>query len=762
MAENANPGDYGTLSDLEGEDDGNQPEVNPPTVQQETVQEGEEEEAEDDEDDHEDWTYVRNPKYDHFMIRFMSFKDRTTYPKDVMFTKDQVLAIRPHHVRKWLTHLAYKTITPGANDLPIHYRAESMKKAKGAISFYLPNKQAWIDGVGGNPTIHSSISKLIQKVKKCEVRGIGAKANARRAYTVVEFKKKCELLRREIDWEKRSKYTTITLWAKHLIHRVDDTTHVPLDAPHGNTQYDFTLKTRTKWSKNVTSFTNCPDQIIFGSADWEDCLLLHLAYYLEESCSLREGNDHDNVYLFANGNEDDAPEKLKRRYLNCLDKKVWNCQEFKNLDDQVGDRDDRKTVGGHSTRKFASTFATRRGAQQSQVEYRGRWIGGRGKSVCSTRYIDVNDEYADAYVASLLCSGGAVAYEIKPGLQVSDDFLFHAVNPHTRGRFGNDVRLCRVLGLALLWGAFEPEANTCVGIGSNIVDAFCEQYPDVDTTVPRFNPVVKVHLSVINTNNGELRVLKIRPTPAATTATDAAPTNQPPAAYTAEDAMAMGAPVWQGQVNNTLANQATIHHLVMMMSNLDQQMRDNYERLSNELAEQRAYMNQQFRIINNNIRRYGGTIQSSFAVQARQQVEGPSLGTKRHMSQSNPTPTTTTTPPIDQRARLVGRPKDLIHLWFEFTEGINGNKPAKAFTIRERSNSQFGLKQKYYRRMHVWRTMGTLIDGGHTVRAAANLIHQVTGQSTVTKVIDTLIQFKKTYKDDGGIHPMLRNTPARR
>ena len=100
MAENANPGDYGTLSDLEGEDDGNQPEVNPPTVQQETVQEGEEEEAEDDKDDHEDWTYVRNPKYDHFMIRFMSFKDRTTYPKDVMFTKDQVLAIRPHDVRK--------------------------------------------------------------------------------------------------------------------------------------------------------------------------------------------------------------------------------------------------------------------------------------------------------------------------------------------------------------------------------------------------------------------------------------------------------------------------------------------------------------------------------------------------------------------------------------------------------------------------------------------------------------------------------------
>ena len=43
----------------------------------------------------------------------------------------------------------------------------------------------------------------------------------------------------------------MSLWAHHLIHRLDDTAHFKVSAPHGNVQFPFTIKTKTKWSKNV-------------------------------------------------------------------------------------------------------------------------------------------------------------------------------------------------------------------------------------------------------------------------------------------------------------------------------------------------------------------------------------------------------------------------------------------------------------------------------------------------------------------------------
>jgi hypothetical protein len=33
-----------------------------------------------------------------------------------------------------------------------------------------------------------------------------------------------------------------------------------MDAPKGSVEYPFAIATRAKWSKNVVSFANCPDQ----------------------------------------------------------------------------------------------------------------------------------------------------------------------------------------------------------------------------------------------------------------------------------------------------------------------------------------------------------------------------------------------------------------------------------------------------------------------------------------------------------------------
>jgi hypothetical protein len=129
----------------------------------------------------------------------------------------------------WLNKRAYGVPNPGPDDKPLNGRSSSLWKAKSGISVFHPNQHApWIEGRWGNPTLHKSINELIKKVLQLERRGLGAKANVRRGYSLAEFKKVVELLRRQEDFNHHYKYCTMTLWGKHLIHRVNNTCHFSL------------------------------------------------------------------------------------------------------------------------------------------------------------------------------------------------------------------------------------------------------------------------------------------------------------------------------------------------------------------------------------------------------------------------------------------------------------------------------------------------------------------------------------------------------
>jgi hypothetical protein len=67
------------------------------------------------------------------------------------------------------------------------------------------------------------------------------------------------------------------------------------------------------------------------------------------------------------------------------------------------------------------------------------------------------------------------------------------------------------------------------------------------------------------------------------------------------------------------------------------------------------------------------------------------------------------------------------------------------------------MKQKFYWRLHVWKIQCHLIDGGMSIIAANNRICSITGERSVTKIIDKLISFRNVYKEHGGIHPQLMN-----
>jgi hypothetical protein len=196
-------------------------------------------------------------------------------------------------------------------------------------------------------------------------------------------------------------------------------------------------------------------------------------------------------------------------------------------------------------------------------------------------------------------------------------------------------------------------------------------------------------------------------------------------------------------------------HVLAMMQEHKEAVDLQFARVQASITSLRASNLVNFNRINNNVRHQGGTIQSAFANQIRQQIEG------RVIDESSQEQRDTSAPnvvgvyrPLDPRARL-SRPKDLTELWLEYTNGLHGRKAAKEFTSAEKNAK--GTKQKYYRRLNIWRIQGRLMDGGMNVYAANALIAQVTGARTVTTTIDKIVAFKKVYENQGGCHPMLQN-----
>ena len=207
----------------------------------------------DEASDEDDWRFPQSHDYLPYLLHFMSFLDDrldNPYPKETTFSKERLLAIHPRHISRWMNFRAYGVVNPSEDAIVTGYRANSLLKAKQAISFYMPNKHvAWIDGTGGNPscgnpTRHRSIAQIIKKVKKKECRGQGVKPNDKRAYTKEEFNKVLELFRAEADWDHQYKYPMMMLWAYHLIHRLDDTCHFHVDAPHSCAEFPLPFKPR--------------------------------------------------------------------------------------------------------------------------------------------------------------------------------------------------------------------------------------------------------------------------------------------------------------------------------------------------------------------------------------------------------------------------------------------------------------------------------------------------------------------------------------
>ena len=101
---------------------------------------------------------------------------------------------------------------------------------------------------------------------------------------------------------------------------------------------------------------------------------------------------------------------------------------------------------------------------------------------------------------------------------------------------------------------------------------------------------------------------------------------------------------------------------------------------------------------------------------------------------------------------LCKKVRSLMSLWMEYKFGINGRKPAESFTLAERNAKS--VKQRYWRRSLVWKTIDRLVRGGLSAEIAIARIRGVYGERTcVTKIMELMVRDKRRYPAQ--VHPRL-------
>jgi hypothetical protein len=390
-------------------------------------------------------------QYKPHLQKFFTWKDGVQYPKTFQPVPAAFAGVTPEMLSRYMKMLAYGTETPGPDDHPTHRRASGLAFVKKALSYYWPdNTTPWNTAAqSGNPTMSKAVNKLIDIVKKAEVRKQGKKSNAKRDMKRAEFKKTLRMLEAARGFSNQYKTTAMLKLQFHLIARMDDICNLETADLREHEQFgEFALQTQVAWSKNVNEERDCPPQIILGANDSDFCPLIGLAGYLESRFDANWGSAR---FLFGEQNTDDEPIRTNTNYSNGL-KAQWDKEEFQTLAAQV-----RGGIGTHSIRKFAATWAAEHGCTTTEVETRGRWKGGKTGRVVNL-YINLKQLPTDGKVAGVLCVGQPVKYKLKSNSGVTRDWLLTHVVPGIRDHFDTDAnnRIADVLALPLLFACIDP------------------------------------------------------------------------------------------------------------------------------------------------------------------------------------------------------------------------------------------------------------------------------------------------------------------
>jgi hypothetical protein len=106
-------------------------------------------------------------RYCSNLVSFMNFTHGTDLPATSSFTDEELFCITPELVYAFFAKKVYGTATPNyAMDNPTEGRSDTLKFAKKAISFFMPNRlMPWNAKTRtGNPTCSIPVNNLIKQV----------------------------------------------------------------------------------------------------------------------------------------------------------------------------------------------------------------------------------------------------------------------------------------------------------------------------------------------------------------------------------------------------------------------------------------------------------------------------------------------------------------------------------------------------------------------------------------------------------------------
>lgn len=164
-------------------------------------------------------------------------------------------------------------------------------------------------------------------------------------------------------------------------------------------------------------------------------------------------------------------------------------------------------------------------------------------------------------------------------------------------------------------------------------------------------------------------------------------------------------------------------------------MRRQNEDLKAELQSFKSETNQLLRNMNLNVRK----LYRSPAVVVNRDSEGQ----EQERLSSNSLGEIRTIP-------LIKCPRTLEVLWTEYEFGLNGNKPAKAFTARERGK----VKYSYSLRKPYWNLVENMIRYGYTHASAIEKIEGIYSAGTSKSITQILREIRSDSRRGG--HPLLR------
>ena len=208
--------------------------------------------------------------YAPYLRKFMSWKDGQDYIQGTQFSQEQLLAIRPHQIVRYMSLLAYGTEVPTPDMGPVHRRSSGLEVLKKALSFFMPNQNAkWnVESETGNPTMSVAVNALIKRIKKDEVRKRGKPSNAKRDLKRPEYRKTLRLLEAHPDSNRKFRIPCMMKMQFHIIGRADDISNQEtVDIRQHDKFKAFALQTKVSWSKNVMEERACPDQILLAAMD---------------------------------------------------------------------------------------------------------------------------------------------------------------------------------------------------------------------------------------------------------------------------------------------------------------------------------------------------------------------------------------------------------------------------------------------------------------------------------------------------------------